>query len=730
MKIAASVLLAVAFSTALLLGADKPKKARLAPGDKVQVDFGGTTEGEVVEIGRNGWIKVKINKNGIEMTPTLPPDKITPIAKPEKGKGGDSKKSGGKFRTWADKSGKFKVKAKFVELKDGEVTLETDEDKTVTLALDKLSKEDQKVAKDLAKEAEDNPFKEKEENPFESGSKQKKSASSAKDGDAGEISEADWSQVETVAPGQADKLSIAPDEAPAANGDLASKPIILSSTVKSKTGAQLNFFESVDGLLLDRARGQALAVIHDAAPGKPVVNRIQRVDLVAGKAQEPVEFPSVMKPVDVSPSGKLIVARTDNMFSGRGDPGVSVWKFEGESLNQVSSWSPVEPGDFFKSQASLAKFVDDDHVLTLSFPTKLTMWQVSKAKAVYKMEIGNGGAAALSAGGKYLAASFNNGVYVFDALSGKTLGKLPGEPGMVSSLSFRPDGRQLAAVSGQRFLVWELEEGKLYRDVYLPQAIHSPTIDWVSKGYVLLGGERLVDLDRRIVLWQYQHEAGRGFARGYGELGGYFWFALTSADRKERGLFRAKLPHDDARKTADSLDPKQLLAVQPGASVALDVRIQGTPAEQQQVQQALAGQLQSLEMTVANGAKLVLQATTETGKSQDITYRKFGLGGNETAKITEQICKLKFIENGKVVWESVSVNGAPMMLHLKEGQTVQDALNQYQKPNLQFFSSVKLPQYVARPGDAIAYGASSLTPQGIQNVPIQAAAQPGAASGR
>jgi hypothetical protein len=63
---------------------------------------------------------------------------------------------------------------------------------------------------------------------------------------------------------------------------------------------------------------------------------------------------------------------------------------------------------------------------------------------------------------------------------------------------------------------------------------------------------------------------------------------------------------------------------------------------------------------------------------------------------------------------------------MKQGETVQQALAPYQRPNVQFFVNVKVPQYVARPSEAGAYGASQFTPQGIQDVPLKAQ-QPGVA---
>jgi len=720
MKFFLSCIFSVTLLSVAIFAADKKtsnNKQKLSPGDKVEVEWAGEkVTADFVEYARTGWITVKFKFNGIEMDPTLPPDKVRLVSKKDKS---SDKAGGAKMRTWTDKSGKFKVKAKFIELKDDEVTLETEEGKTVTMALEKLSKADQKAAQDAAKEAEENPFKEKDadENPFEGGT-----SKAAAEADNEEPSEGDWSGVEQISVNDPGKWSLKPDTAPAME-KLTSKPVILASTLKSKSGGQLGFFEKIEGLLFDRAQGKAYAVIKDRTPGKELDVKLQRVDLVQGKSQDPIPYPSNMKPVDIDPAGEQILARADFMFSpGRNEPAVSVWKLEDKGLKKVKSWSAQEPGNVHKVAPTFAQFVDADHVVTTTFPNKLAMWQVSKAKAVYKMDLTQGGLPALSANRKYMAAPVNNGVFIFDALSGETLGKMPGDPGIVTNLSFRPDGTQLAALSPQRLIVWDLEKGDLYRDIYFSSAIAATKIDWLDKGYLLVGGENLIDLDRRIVLWKYQQAAGG--APAYGEAGGIFWYALTSPDRKERGLFRSRLPHDEALKTAAGLKADDLLVVKPGAQVSLSTNLQGDAAEQQKAVQALTAQLKQLGMNVVNvvnGSPLVLQATTETGKTTQIEYRAFGrLRGSEKANVTEQISRLKFVENNKVIWESVAVSGAPFMLQMKQGETVQQALAPYQKPNLQFFVNAKVPQYVARPNEAGAYGASSLTPQGIQSVPLKA----------
>src|SRR5262245_39843395 len=69
------------------------------------------------------------------------------------------------LRTWTASTGKFTLKAKFVALADGKVTLEREDGSQVEIELAKLSAADRKYVEDVRKQA-DNPFKAKEETPF------------------------------------------------------------------------------------------------------------------------------------------------------------------------------------------------------------------------------------------------------------------------------------------------------------------------------------------------------------------------------------------------------------------------------------------------------------------------------------------------------------------------------------------------------------------------------------
>ena len=655
-----------------LCGAD-PGDARLTPGDKVEIEWvGRRVEAEFVEYSITGWITVKFFSNGIEHSPTFPPDKVRAL-----GGGKNAKGPKRPLRTWTDTTGTFKTKARFVALEGDELTLETEDGEQITLALEKLSAADQAMARKIAAKVGpaapkadakgNNPFAAKPTPPMRPRS-QPEPADEPNDepaDDAPEPVEAaigEWRRCRTVSVDPPADWSV-PVDGGVFPEKLASAPIPLPGPPQGSDG----FFEKIDGLHMARGGAKACAVIRNSPPTRAVTTTLSFVDLVGGKVEAPVRLPS------------------------------------------------------------RARLVDADHVVCVNFPNKLSVWNVPEARAIWTIDLANGSEPVVSPGGKYVAAAVGDRICLFDALTGKTAGCLQDVPGAIGTLSFRPDGGQCAVVSPQRVVVWDLQTGKVYRDIAFSNYVPTGSVDWLYGGYLLCGGSSLVDLERRIVIWKYLSESAGGEPGGWGEFGGQFWYALQANGSQGRALYPAVLPHEDVRQVAAGLDPEQLLAVRPGAAFTLDVRVQGDAAEQQQVQQALTARLQAAGMTVGQGAALVLQATTETGKSREMSYRAFGrpLGEAEKVTITEQISRLKILEQGKLIWEGALYGGGPAFLEIKKGQTIQDALAPYQKPNLKYFSSVNLPRYVARTAEAGAYGFSRYTPQGIVNIepPAPAAGQ-------
>ena len=125
-------------------------KGEFEVGDEVLAVFGGVHIAEVVEIAATGWVKVRYDNDGFEMTPTLPPHDLRLIESEPV-----SLADAAALRTWSSQGGKFTIKAKFVELRDDAVSLEKEDGKVLTVALDKLSADDQDLARRLAEEAGD-----------------------------------------------------------------------------------------------------------------------------------------------------------------------------------------------------------------------------------------------------------------------------------------------------------------------------------------------------------------------------------------------------------------------------------------------------------------------------------------------------------------------------------------------------------------------------------------------
>lgn len=128
-----------------LLTADPGQKGEFAVGDEVLAAFGGVHLAEVVEIAGTGWVTVRFDNDGFEMKPTLPPKKLRLIEREK-----IPLEEALLVRTWASQGGKFTIQAKFVELRDDSVTLKKEDGKSLTVAIDKLSDDDQELARRLA----------------------------------------------------------------------------------------------------------------------------------------------------------------------------------------------------------------------------------------------------------------------------------------------------------------------------------------------------------------------------------------------------------------------------------------------------------------------------------------------------------------------------------------------------------------------------------------------------
>src|SRR5262249_49715677 len=139
--------------------------------------------------------------------------------------------------------------------------------------------------------------------------------------------------------------------------------------------------------------------------------------------------------------------------------------------------------------------------------------------------------------------------------------------------------------------------------------------------------------------------------------------------------------------------------VKSGSEVSLDVN--GIPDSSQHpaVTEALTKNLEKNGVRVAANAPVVVQASVEPGKEQQIAYRTIGRGfAVDRFTVRPQIGRVKFVYQGKTAWET-SASTLPFfeMAHLEKNESLQDHVRKFEKPNYAYFGKVELPKLLTRP---------------------------------
>jgi hypothetical protein len=134
---------------------------------------------------------------------------------------------------------------------------------------------------------------------------------------------------------------------------------------------------------------------------------------------------------------------------------------------------------------------------------KLTAWEVPTGRAVYEVEGGYKGPAALSPGRAWVAVCAAEHLDVLDPATGACLGRLPGgdaSGGPWTGLSVSFDGLRLAGVRSQaapnarqNVHVWDLKSGQA-RDPFPIVPGLGDVVHWSGSDHLLIGRKELVSL--------------------------------------------------------------------------------------------------------------------------------------------------------------------------------------------------------------------------------------------
>lgn len=627
-------------------------------------------------------------------------------------------------RTWSDTTGRFKIKATFVSLKDNVVTLKQENGKEVEIPLRKLNAADQAVAK-LAAESADSPFKEKtEDSPFKPKATDDKPATAEEkpsDEPAETLADAPPLKTGTVEVNWNAARAVDP-QPEASNWADAVKPEQLAEgapSLKPKTIRLPNkrdFFENVRSVSFTPNAEKAVIGYTLQKPGEQdATTRLVLLDTKAGKSLGSGETDGEYIPVGLDSGGRRLFVRKTKFGFGESDA-VEIWGLGKSGVEKGLTWTPYGDQEGGKRDVKWGAVPAEGRGLTLGASGRLALWNLDEGEPVWYLDLPREHTPTLSPNGKYLAYEAESAIGLLDVEAGKILALLPTEKLFTTAMAFSPDGKFLAVTTADTLWVWDVATGATHREINIKNVVGFGGVAWADAEHVLLGGANalagvtLVHVESRIPVWQYTAATNAQVA------GNVSWFYFsTFATTSGEALIGAELPHaaaESALKQAMA-DPNFFL-LKPGSTVALDVS--GIPdADRKTVTEMLRKSVTAAGFKVAGSAPVFVKASMRRGENREISYHMFGQIGEQKYNVQEYVVELAFVSGGKNAWEtSMTSLPAPFFASLKQGQTMADLLREHDKPPYEFFETARLPKFVPRPSDRPVLGTSAVAMQGIR----------------
>jgi hypothetical protein len=408
---------------------------------------------------------------------------------------------------------------------------------------------------------------------------------------------------------------------------------------------------------------------------------------------------------------------------------IEIVRIEAGTLTPIRRWNMGDHSQGDKRFEQLHLIGEDKLLTTSAWGGGIVLWDIDKAQALWQLKLQSHHQPALSANRKQVAAMIDGSLGIFDTATGDTLARFSVEAESTGVLSFSPDGRRIAVLGSRVLRVYDIGTGRLSGEMWFPKQMFARSLDWASDNYVLVDKGFLVDLEKRVVVWEYDLPTGKPDAIAT-MAGGRYWVA-SGGGNSACQLAGLVVPDAAARAKGDALTAQQLLAIRPGAAVTIKINLpKATQEEVQKVTKVLIDEAKAAGLVLSPNAPITIECSIADAGQEQATYRTFGAppqplgpigpfgpigprlgrGSEEEATVEKRLSVLSIKENGKELWVATGHYGAPFHITIKEGQTAQQAANEQKGNPVQFFLTAKLPRYLARHGDGGSYGKSKLWP--------------------
>jgi hypothetical protein len=621
----------------------------------------------------------------------------------------------GESRLWKDSTGQFQVRATLIEQTDTAVRLHTADGREITVPMNRLSEADQEYLKSLKAPA---------DNPFAGGAPMTQDAptvepapSAVVPGTLRALPESKSLGEEMALPGTGNTLDLtaSPSDEPFAPDP---QPTVSPLPAAVVPVSSVDAYDKISvPVVTDSKRGQFLISIGRNKSGSPeeTRGRIYTVDLSTKNAQLVWDYPNCVRVLDHdAQSGRTLIVDKLDQFQRGGELVMVEGLASGSPQTLYRRTLPGAGKPGFAPQVEWAKLLSGSHVAAI-VDRKLHVWDLPAAKLVYLIETASASEPPVFSGNQvYMAVPQGGTVVIVETASGDVRKSFTTGSTLTPGAAFHPDGRQLAVCFSNQYQVWDCVADNIISEATTTDHLSSHPIHWIGPKLFRGAMGDSVHLDLGMSVWKYYIAVSTQPI----VLGGKIVTATTS---QNCALVSAEVPHASAQKSIDTLMSAgdAAMLVRPGSKVAIAVDA-SVSVDQEEIKASLATAAEKAGWSVSGRGPVTLVAKIGRGETRQLKFRSMGPGPRKesSADLTPFTAELQIRRGSDVLWSRKTENRIPFMLRLEEGETVQDAVNRYEKPDAAFFERLNLPPRIPKPEISQQIGMSSLKDGKWQDITV------------
>ncbi len=639
------------------------------------------------------------------------------------------------MRKWTAANQKFSISAKLLAVDDGKVKLETKDGKILNVELAKLCDADKACVKKFL-ESEDNPFAE-QASPKRHSSNQPRDSEVEADPFTNRSQPRGRRKRDRSGFGNSTRNAASDYKLPKAvrlkfgrrNIRLKSEDYAVEISPAAKLKFDRDTIESSPPPVQDRFKfhnrvGSWALSLNETFLATSVSNPFDKKAWVTiynfskGTSSDPIELPwERTELLAVSGDGKKILTTNhDPNLPSRSD----LWSVDENKLEHIRGWKTKGFHDHDGIEFKCATMVDDERILSAG--TQTALWNVNSNSDEYASTAKMAGRTpqlTLSPDRKSFAAVANGRIHILNILSGTvegTLARPDDEPESASDwqeVAFSPDGIYFAARRGNDLTIWNLNNGNVTDQFAV---LTSGGLTWIDSRYILLGGA-LHDIDLRAVVWKYSASSRNLVPLSDGRI--------LFVDKA--GVSLIELPHADLADRIEQFEDDELLVLQEGDTVGLDLTgLKNVNADaKKQIRQTWTDKLEDAGAKVRSGndfdrvVRFKVSVDKETNTEVRDFMSPFPMGGpfaksGDKVKYQEKTASIELVVDGKTLWRtSRRFAPSPIVMHMRDGETPQQHVSRVTKVDTSFFTSRFIPEGLCSlPPELV--GESRITLRGVE----------------